>query len=208
MRLLVVTVFLLAGGYALWSFSASDVSPTPDTPAEAKTAPLPAPSPAGKTATVEPPTMSPQVIAPVTKPVVVAAQPATTTAASKFDLANPQPQADLNDCIDQSLKLLEAKDFVGLVKTLMPQVLQILIDSGRASSMEDAAQKYSQGPNFEAAMGGLQRALESVKGQTPELNADGTQATFKMDYPSVVPPIRGATPILRFVKRGGYWNFN
>jgi hypothetical protein len=105
--------------------------------------------------------------------------PTPSNTASKFDY---QPQPDLNGCLDQTIKLLEAQDVLSLVKTLMPpDVLQRMIASGRVASMEDVAALYSARPDVNQVMGQLQQVLVSVKSQTPELNSDGTQASYKMD---------------------------
>jgi len=205
LRLLVVVVVLLAGGYALWQFAGPSPAETSDQPMETKAAPAPTPAPAVKPATIAPPKaagpVAPPVSAPAPKPVASVAQPAATT--TKFDLKNPQPQADLNDCLEQSLQLLEAKDVLGLVKTLMPpQVLQQMIQAGQVASMEDAAVMYSSRADLQQRMSQLQTVMESAKGQTPEMNADGTEATFKGD-PTANGPSRGGDLVL--VKVDGFW---
>ncbi len=205
LRLLVVVIILLGGVYALWEFAGPAPADTAEKPAEAKTAPAPTPAIVAKATPIEPPKVGAPVIAPpkaAPAPAVAAVQPAVA-ATSKFDLKNPQPQADINDCVEQSLLLLQAKDVPGLVKTLMPpQALQRMIQNGRVASMEDAVVMYSSMPDIQLQIMQLQGAMETAKGETPELSADGTQATYKVD-PVPSGPAAGGT--LGFVKVDGYW---
>ena len=205
LRLLVVVVILLAGGYGLWQFAGPGPGDAAEKPAEGKGAPAAAPEAAVKPATIAPPKVAAPVVAPTkaAPALAVAAVQPEVAASSKFDLKHPQPQADLNDCLEQSLLLLQAKDVPGLVRTLMPpQALQRMIQNGRVASMDDAVVMYSSIPDIQQQILQLQGAMETAKGETPELSEDGTQATYKVDS---VPSGPAAGGTLGFVKVDGYW---
>jgi hypothetical protein len=78
-----------------------------------------------------------------------------------------------------------------------------MIASGRASSVDDIAVMYSARTDVDQQMTQLQQALESVKGQTPELNADGTQATYKVD--GGYTGVGSANGSVVFIKVEGNW---
>jgi len=140
-------------------------------------------------------------------PVAVAEKPkAAPASVPKSTMIEYQPQADIGDCVAQTIKLLDEKDIVSLVKTLMPpDVIQQRIASGQVSSVEDIAAQYSQMPNINQMVSGLQSALESVKDKTPTLNDDGTQATYKLDPSVITANGPGADGNIRFTKVNGYW---
>ena len=135
LRLLVIFLVLLAVAYVLYQFSA----PADDSAAKPAEAPAPvaAPKPMAPAMVALP---KPSVVAPIVPPVIAAAQPAPAVAATTPKAIDYQPQPDLNGCIDQTLQLLEAKDVLSLVKTLMPpDAIQRVIASGQAGSVEDIA---------------------------------------------------------------------
>jgi len=202
-RILVIVIVLLGAGYAIWRFMGAGSAATTEKAAEAKPAAAPAAVAAVKPGGIEAPKMPAKVAAPTAAPAAVKADAATAVVASATDLSNPQPQADLNACIEQSIKLLEAKDILNLLKTLMPpDAFQQESANGRGFTYEDMAAQFSQQPNFVEKMTQLQQALESVKGLTPELNADGTEATFKID-PAIGGPASGGE--MRFTRQAGNW---
>ncbi len=200
-RLLAVVIVLLVAGYGLWRFATPGTAETPDKPVVAKGAPvsLTTMSTVVKPGGIEAPKLSAKVATPTAAPAALKPNAEIAVVASTTDLSNPQPQADLNDCINQSIKLLEAKDILNLLKTLMPpDAFQRESANGRAPTYEDMAAQFSQQPGFIEKMNQLQQALESVKGTTPELNGAGTEATFKID-----PSIHGGDMI--FTKIDGNW---
>ncbi len=100
--------------------------------------------------------------------------------------------------------MLETRDIVGILKTLMPpDAMQQMIASGRASSVEDIAAMYRQRPDFEEKLGQMQVMLEAIKDLTPELSADGLTATFPTD-PSIVNPVNNRGSAV-FVQVNGNW---
>lgn len=196
-RLLFIVVVLVVGIYMLWQFSA----PSADAPA--KPADAAPPAPALKpimSAVIAPPKLA--VAPPVAPPVAMASSPAAAAATPKpFDY---QPQPDLNDCVNQTIQLLEAKDVLSLVKTLMPpDAIQRMVASGQAASVDDIAAMYSARSDVDQLMLQLQGALETVKGQTPEMNADGTQATYKIAVPYT--GVGSSNGNVVFIKVEGNW---
>jgi hypothetical protein len=188
-RLLVVFIVLLGGVFILWRFSAPSPMEEPVKPAAI---PPPAPAPA------------------VAPPVVVTAP----TPPADLPIPNPQPQTDLSDCIDQTIKLLEDGDVLGLVKTMIPPAsIQKMISVGVATSVEDIAAQYSARPDVRQMMRQLVQVLESIKGQTPVLDADGASATFKIDPSlgyngpgsSIYQGPGGPHENLTFTKVDGHW---
>jgi hypothetical protein len=201
LRLLIIYIVLLGAVFVLWKYSAPSSMGTAVTPPQT---PPPAAAQNAMTPSLAPPKPATTPIAP---PVVnatikaVAAQPLPPVA------PGPQPQANLNDCIAQTLKLLQAKDVLGLVKTLMPpSAMQAAMASGQFATLDDVAAMYANRPTINQQLSHLQQILESVKDQTPVLNPDGSQATYKID-PSVgsyTGP--GASDGgIAFVKEDGFW---
>jgi hypothetical protein len=194
-RLFIILVVLLGGVYVLWQFSAPSVE-VPAKPADAAPA---TPKPIAP-AVIAPPKQA--VAPPVVPPAVVA--PASAVAAATPKPFDYQPQPDLKACIDQTIQLLEAKDVPSLVKTLMPpDAIQRMVASGQAASVDDIAAMYSARSDVDQQMTQLQGALETVKGQTPDMNADGTQATYKMDTPYT--GVGSSNGNIVFVKVEGNW---
>jgi len=158
-------------------------------------------SPAPVTAPAKSSTLAAPRLAPTLPPVAVAApMPAPIPAATTSE-PSPKPQADLHACIIQTIKLLEANDMLNFVKTVVsPDGLKAAIASG---SEEDLAALFGQ--RYPQMMSQLQLALESIKDQTPVLNADGTQAAFKLD-PSLKYYALGVSgQNIVFFKSNGFW---
>jgi len=203
LRLLVVFVVLVAGVYFLWQFSGPVATEAPTNTAQSS--PLASvQKPAEAASASQKPAM---VAAGVEPPVVTAAIKAEAAQPIAPRAAEPDPQADLNDCIAQTLKMIEAKDVAGLVKTLMPpDEIQKMIASGRVASVEDIVTQFSQMPNLNERFQQLQRTLEAVKDLKPEMNADSTKATYPID-----PAVDGYNSpgdrknVLTFTKVGGFW---
>jgi len=199
-RLIIVVVALLGAGYAWWTRSAPGSVEAPAKPAET---PKPAPAPKPSATGIAPP--KPTVDAPTLPPAAVNEPPPAPAPAAASDA--PQLQSNLDDCIAQSIELLKAKDILNLVKTLMPpDAVQNMIASGQAASVEDIATYYSGRPEAAQVMTQLQQVLESVKTQTPEMNPDSSQASYKMD--ASVSDYSGpgsSNGNIYFVKVNGYW---
>jgi hypothetical protein len=202
LRWFMAVAVLLGVGYAVWSFRAPAQPAAPEPVANA-----PATAPKPMVPGLAPPRSA--VAAPLAPPVVVAAQqssPVPAAVPSDTGGGEPQPQQDLDACIAQTLKILDAKDIPGLIKTLMPpDEIQKMIASGQAASVEDIAAHFGQMPNLDEKITQLQQTLESVKGQAPEFNADGTQATYQIIDPSVTTGPGGAPGNIVFIKVDGSW---
>jgi len=163
---------------------AAPPAPTPTTAA--------APKPAANTG-IEPPKMSAPIAKAAAQPVVTEAKPAPGASSD----GPIEPQGDVNACIAQTIKLIDAGDYLNLIKTLMPpDQLQRMANAGQSVSVEDIAAQMSSSSFTQQRMQRLRDALESVKDQTPTLNGDGTQASF--DVPAGTYP-------LTFTKIDGYW---
>jgi len=199
-RLFIIVVVLLGAGYAWWAMRAPKSAAAPARTAEISMSSTKMAAPAAT-----PP--KPPVAAPIAPPVITAATRAEAAQPIAPNAPEPEPQADLNDCVARTLKLLEAKDVSGLVKTLMPpDEIQKMIASGRAASVEDIVAQFSQIPNLDERFQQLRRTLEAVKDVKPEMNAGSTKATYEVD-----PSIDGYNSpgnrknVLTFTKVGGYW---
>jgi hypothetical protein len=204
-RFFAVILVCAAAAGLVWYITAGSTQP--------ETKPAAASAPALKTAATPAVIDQPKVAAParVAAPVqpaapkpVASAPSATAAAKPAFDVANPQPQADLKNCIAQSLALLETRDIVGILKTLMPpDAMQQMIASGRVSSVEDIAAMYRQRPDFEEKLTQMQQMLDAIKDQTPDISADGQTATYHVD-PGVVNPVNDKGNAT-FIQVNGYW---
>jgi hypothetical protein len=195
--LAVILVLMLVLGAAWWFWHSPAAPVASDKPLATKAPDAGAPKPAVSTGIA-----SPKIAPPVAQPVTAATKPSAATAAAPAPTptGDAQPQADLNDCIAQTIKLLEAKDMVGVIKTAMPpDALQKMIASGRVSSAEDVAAQLMQDPNFEQRMTQMLQELHAIQGQTPEMNADGTEAKF----PNLTAG--GGPDNMTFTKIDGYW---
>ncbi len=200
LRLLVMALVLLVGVYALWQFGGSGTAEKVDlAPVVAAAEPAVA-----KGTGVAAPKMSGGIAAPVNPPAAAAAATAGVAGVAKYDLNNPQPQLELNDCIEQSLQLFAAKNFAGLIKTLLPPTLLRRPAGAPQLSVDEMAEGMAQNPNMvQLLTEKIQPVIESLKGLTPEFSADGNEATFKID------PVVGAASgreTLTFTKADGYWH--
>jgi hypothetical protein len=198
-RLLLVVVALIGATYAWWAMRTSKSMDAPTKTAEAPVA--------ATTMTPAVTPTKPSVAAPIAPPVITAATRAEAAQPIAPVAPEPEPQADLNECVARTLKLLEAKDVGGLVKTLMPpDEIQKMIASGQAASVEDIVAQFSQMPNLDDRIQQLRRTLEAVKDLKPEMNSSSTKATYEVD-----PSIDGYNSpgdrknVLTFTKVGGYW---
>ena len=203
LRLLVVVVVLLGGVYALWQFGGADATEKKDlAPVVAAAEPAVA-----KGTGVAAPKMSGGIAGPVSPPtatVAAKAAAAATVGVARYDLSNPQPQLELNDCIEQSLQLFAAKNYAGLIKTLLPPTLLRRPAGAPQMSVDDMAANMAQNPNTVRLLTEkIQPVMESLKGLTPEFSADGNVATFKID--PAVAAVSGKD-VLTFIKADGYWH--
>jgi len=205
---LVVGCILAAGLGWYFSQSASTAAENPTNPKTAATV-VPASAPALPSVML--PLKAPAPVMQVEKPVIAAVPVATNfpVAASLVSDTTPapnepQPQADLKSCISQTITLLQARDVVGLVKTIMPPTaIQRMIDAGQATDPESiAAQERAQRPTIDQDMTDLLQALQSVQGQEPEMNKDGTQAVYHLPTPI------GRFNDVTFQQQGGKWYLN
>jgi hypothetical protein len=80
-----------------------------------------------------------------------------------------------------------------------PDALQKMIASGEVASAEDMAAMLTQDPNREQRMTQMLQVLQAIQGQTPEMNADGTEAKF----PNLVGTLGPSD--MTFTKIDGYW---
>ncbi len=197
LRILIIVFLCAAAGVSVWYYINSSAAAPAAKPPAVASAPAAKPAPAVKPGAIEPP--KPVVAAPVAPKMAPSAAPVAKNA----EPPALEPKADLHECIAQTLKLLEAKDIPGLIRTLMPpSAMQQMIDAGRATSVDDVVAIYSQRPDLNEKIAELQQVLESIKDATPEMSADGQRATYKLDGSTVDPKGR---PDISFVQEGGNW---
>ncbi len=190
---------VLAGGLG-WYLSQSRTEDPVKSPAEAK---IPASLPALALTSIKLPEKASTPVVRVEAPVVAPA-PVSSVPSASGPVANElQPQADLKSCVAQTITLLKARDLVGLVKTIMPpNEYQGMIDAGQGADPETVtAQIRAAIPTIEQDMTDLLQALQSVQGQDPEVNEDGTQAVYHLSAPI------GQFKDITFVQQNGNWYF-
>jgi hypothetical protein len=153
-----------------------------------------------------------QVAAPVVTAVKVNPASSAKPPAAQPDAFLAQPQSDLKTCVATTAHFLETQDLLSLVKTIMPpDVMQRMIQSGQAASVEDIAEHYRQLPDVAGKMSQLQWALQNIQwqNQEPEMSADGTRATYKIDTAITrlgTPDAPPGTPgTITFAKVDGFW---
>lgn len=197
-RILVVTVICVIAGLLGWLMNPpADAPKLPETKASAKSD---APKQAAVAVPVTPAKPA-QVAAPIVAAVTVSANAPTPAKPAVTSTAEPTPQSDLNALFTQTIPLLEAHDVVAVIKTLMPpDETKAMMEELHVSTVEDvAAALRLRMPDMDKRVDDMLQAMRAVQGTTPELNTDGTQATYKVD-----PPI-GDNNDLRFVKIDGNW---
>jgi hypothetical protein len=200
---LVLIVGCVLAGVAGWYLSQSKPVEATNPTAGAKALSTSAQSP------IVLPVKAPAPVVQVAKPIVpaapvVASAPAGTASNSAPAANEPQPQTDLKSCVSQMMALLQSRDLVALVKTVMPPTAQQrMIDSGQASDPETmAAQIRASIPTIDQDMTDMLQALQSVQGQEPEMNKDGTQAIYHLSTPI------GRLNDIKFEQQDGKWYFN
>lgn len=194
-RILAVTVVVAIAGLLGWYMHPAPAETPAKQAAVANTPTKPStPKPVLVAAPVLPPSSQ------IAQPVAVA-KPNPAASATETPLTDPQPQSDLDACLTQSIKLLEARDLVGLVKTLMPpsDMQQMMQATGAASAEDLAAALRGRMPNLDKEMEDIIQAMHQVQGQVPELNTAGTRAVYNVDPPA------GSNSKLTFVKVDGNW---
>jgi len=198
-RSLVATVIAaaLVGG-AVWYFT----QPAAPAPAPVKTAEAPkaaAAAPVKPSTQIAPP-IAPPVVAPAPKP--TAAQPAANPdpAAAKTD-----PQAELNTAIDDIISLLQSGNMMALFEKYATPEDQAKMPPEEKAQME---QMMSQ-PGAQMMIQMMVSGIQSIKDQTPQMNAAGDEATYQMTMspPAGMGPAGRApqTEPMTFVKVDGKW---
>ncbi len=162
-----------------------------------QTAPQPGASTPG--ATVVQPTAGPAPIKPpnqlpAAKPVAAAAISPTANNTPAFIAG---PQVDLKTAIATGIHFLDANDTLSFFKTLMPP--EAIAGEGKGSTVEEFVAQISQDPRTEKKISSMQDAMKAIADQTPQLNGDGTRATYPLD-----PPVGGHKAVI-FNKVDGFW---
>jgi hypothetical protein len=105
--------------------------------------------------------------------------------------AKPDPRENLETAIPEAIRLLEAKDYLALIKHFVhPDDLKKLEEQGK--SPEKLAEQFG-----EKKAERLHAVLKEIKDKKPELNDDGSQAVFKVDDKP--------GGVIRFHKSGKLW---
>ncbi len=115
--------------------------------------------------------------------------------------AEAQAAGEVDALLIKSIRLLEAHDMVGIIKTIMlPEEQQALLLQTGSASPEDAVAALRQHmPEIDQEMEALLLTMRAVRGQTPQVSDGGLRASYRVD-----PPI-GGNKELTFVKVDGTW---
>ncbi len=85
----------------------------------------------------------------------------------------PDPRESLDTAVPEAVRLLEAKDYEGLLKTFVaPKELEQIVEKG---DLKDLAKSFG-GNKAER----LLKVLQAAKGLMPTYNDDQTLATYKL----------------------------
>jgi hypothetical protein len=199
-KLLPIVLVLAIAALAVWLFRKPAVVETP----KIATAPALAKVEAPALSKVEAPKLAPPVVPPARKP---SAEPPTAPVAD----ATPAPggtQAELNATIDDVTSLMQAGDFVGLFeKYAAPEDVAKMSPQDKAE-MEQGMQQAMANPQAQQMMQAETRMFQSLKDQTPQMNATGDQATYQMTPTAdMLPPGMALPPSepMTFEKIDGRW---
>jgi RNA polymerase sigma factor (sigma-70 family) len=143
------------------------------------------------TANASPPSDSATVAAPVAPPLpVVAPEPVQFTAG---------PQTDLNTAIATAIHFIESNDTLSFLQTVMPPEELASVTNGQ--TLQDFVDHANNDGNSAKRMDAMLAALHVIADNqlTPQLNDEGTRATFPLD-----PPI-GGNKVVIFNNVGGFW---
>jgi hypothetical protein len=104
----------------------------------------------------------------------------------------PDPRENLDTAIPEALRLIEKKDYEGLLKAFVaPKELEMIVGT---KPLAGFAQKFGE---HKAA--GLETALKEAKSITPTFNEAKDEATFQFKE-----PLNGQ-PGIKFQKVDKYW---
>ncbi len=167
-----------------------------------------APNPVTATKSPAPSLVKPAVVgmpvAPATAPPAVAVVAASSSAASTATAPVADPQAEIDTAVDDIIRLLRSSELLEMYEKYTSPAEKANWGPGLPAeyAREDALLKASPGdPMTESMIGGF----ESMKGQTPKMNAAGDEATFvfTMQPPPGFDGVR-ITP-MTMVKVDGKW---
>jgi len=147
------------------------------------------------TATVVKPTTAP---APVSKSSGLAAP--DVIASGTLTLSALPENADLMTAIPALIHYLETDDFVRILPFLLtPEEIQQMLQSGKAASVQDLAEKFRAELKNHGGANFLAQALNLIKDQPASIDVTGNKAIYEID-----PPIAGHKEIT-FIKKDGLW---
>ena len=105
---------------------------------------------------------------------------ALVASVARADEADPREKLDT--AIPEAIRLLEAKDYATLLKEfVLPDDFKKITANVK---LEDFAKQFGEDKAADAL-----KALKSLKDKKPEMSADGTKATFKLDDPQSKPMV-------------------
>lgn len=104
----------------------------------------------------------------------------------------PDPRENLDTAIPEAIRLLEKKDYEGLLKGFVPP--EVLEKITADKPLPDFAKSFG-----EKKAGKLLKVLSAVKGTMPTLSEDKALATFELKE-----PVEGKSDI-KFQKIDKYW---
>ncbi len=164
---LVIAITVLA----VWLFRQPTAAATP----KLAMAPAPVNIAAPAPNKVEPPKLAPPVV-----PKSVAEAPVAAPAAVEAAPAAEGTQAELNATIDDIASMMQAGDLVGLFEKYASPEDQAKMTPQDKAEMEQGMQQAMADPQAQQMIQGMTRMFQSLKDQTPQMNATGDQATYQM----------------------------
>jgi len=197
--ILAVVIVALVGLGPWWS-----TQPTATIPVKTAEVAAPAPVMVEAPKQVAPPTIA----APIAPPV---AQPAPAPQPVAADLAIDGAQAELNAAFDDIATMIQAGDFEGVSeKYATPTALAKIeqIPQERQAAKKQAMQQMMSSPQGQQMKQVMTQKFQSLKNQTPEMNASGDEATYQLKATADLLPPGTAIPPPRpigFVKIDGRW---
>lgn len=144
------------------------------------------------------------VASPVAPPTLNSAiSPAPTAPAAEIDQSATEVELDavIADLIDME----QAPHFTGINKYDLPEILQRV--SQRSPQQKAQDEQYWSSPAGQQMIQYWTQMYRSLVGQSPEMNADGNEATYSMTPPPGIHNLNPAkqTIDITFVKIDGRW---
>ena len=198
-KLLPVVVIAGFVGFVAWLFH----TPPPAAPVVAASTTTPKPA--------APKYLAPQSIAAPTAPPALKPGPASPAATMPLAADNSGAstvQTEVGAAIDDMVSLMQAGDLLTAMEKYMPPDELAKIPPEEKAMMEQQMQQAMAQPRMQQMMQSWSQGLQSLKDQTPQINATNDEATYQMTPPAgMIPPGANAPPTIPMVfqKIDGRW---